>query len=96
MDIKEFRKLRVGDVVYLPEREPGPSHLRVVQGFDHKDKKGDSNPFAKTISHSFVFPRDIESVVSWEDDGREMDPPWSNQVTVGDPLFTNEEDNGIS
>lgn len=96
MNIKEFRKLCVGDVIYIPELEPGPSHLTVVQGFEHMKNDGQDNPFVQTVSFRYIFPQDVESVVSWKEGNGEIDPPWSNQVTVGDPLFESEDKHEIS
>lgn len=96
MDIKEFRELKVGDVIYIPHREPFPSRLRVVQGVENKDIVGQDNPYVITMSHRHVFPWQIELAASYKIDGREMDPPWDKLVTLGDPLFVNEDDNGIS
>lgn len=96
MDIKEFKKLCVGDVACIPHLKPFPANLRLVRGVENKTTDGAYNPYVVTMSHRRVFPWQIESVTSWKEDGREMDPPWRKMVTVGDPLFESEDNNEIS
>lgn len=96
MDIIAFKKLRVGDVVYTPGRSPFPTHPRVVKGVENTTVTGKYNPYVKTISMHSVFPWEVESVESWEDNDRPLPPPWDKLVKLGDPLFENEGDNEVS
>lgn len=96
MNIKEFKKLCVGDVACIPHLKPFPANLRVVRGTENNASDGSYDPYVTTMSHRIVFPEQIDSVVSWKEDGREMDPPWSKLVTVGDPLFESEDKHEIS
>jgi hypothetical protein len=96
MDIQEFRQLRVGDVVELPCKSPFGTHFRLVRGVENKTDDGRDNPYAVTVSQTFIFPFQVEEVTPWEKDDRKLPVPWlqfinRHNIKLGDPLFSVQE-----